>query len=370
MARRPRLARVIFDGAGRTASGKSVAQESEKWEAYREEYERHAAGVPSTRSKRYPRSGRHVPARMKTGGQRVPNRVVPELTDEMKKAVERSGYLFEQRLVPLLKARGYHAIPNYKFLSSDGSASELDIYAISAHEISRRRGYVWRTLLIECKNLRCPLVLFTQRELLRTTDFLGYPHISGLPQRVFERGGAFDISDFLKLENFHHYYSRAKTATQFCAIAERSRKGSTGGTEGGKPTKRNTDDYIAGHHVGDIDLYGDGIFKLVQAVRNDKRDFAARFSAKEIADQRVDLWFHYPIFVTAGTLYECQVTDRRPRYRRVHTAGFLHRGIQTAAGLADDCRIDIVDASGLRVLLQRIERETDRVVEIGTQVTV
>jgi hypothetical protein len=280
----------------------------------------------------------------------------------MRDAVERSGYLFEQRLVPLIKTWGYHAIPNYRFPNADGSPSELDIYAISAHQISPRRGYVWRSLLIECKNLRCPLILFTQKEPLRTTDFLGYPHISGLPQRVFERGRSVDLAEFLKLEKFHHYYSHAKTATQFCAVAEK-KKGNTGVPQGTKSPKKQSGDYVAGHHVGDIDLYGDGIFKLVLAVRADKRDYAVKFSASEIGDESVDLWFHYPVFVTSGALYECSVTNRLARYRRVHRGGFLHRGPETAAGISDDCRIDIVDPIGLRELLKRIDRETDRVVE-------
>lgn len=114
--------------------------------------------------------------------------------------------------------------------------------------------------------------------------------------------------------------------------------------------------------MGEIDLYSDGIFKLVQAVSADKRDHAGRFSRKELADERVDLWFHYPIFVTSGPLYEYPIASGVPRYTRVHRVGFLHRAPETD-GLAADCRIDVVDPARLRELLMRIDRESDRIVD-------
>lgn len=226
------------------------------------------------------------------------------LTKEMKGAIERSGYPFEQRLVPSIANSGFYATPNYRFRDLDGALRELDIYAIKAKRISSRRGYLWITLLIECKNLRCPIVVFSQSAPLRTTDFLGYPHISGLPQQVFQRNTLVDLPDFLTPETFHHYYTRAKVITQFCAVSERKKSSSA-------PSKRTSDDYVAGHQVGEIDLYGDGLLKLVHATRADKSDFANRFAVREVGDERVDLWLHYPIFVTAGALYECSVTGSR-----------------------------------------------------------
>jgi hypothetical protein len=136
-----------------------------------------------------------------------------------------------------------------------------------------------------------------------------------------------------------------------------------GGSSSGKPQKKTGDDYIAGHQVGEMDLYGHGIVKLSRAVSADKYDFAARFDGKEMADERVDLWFHYPILVTSGPLFECVTDSRAPVYKRVHRVGFLHRGADIPGEIAD-CRLDVVDPTGLRNLLEIIDTEIDRIVGV------
>ncbi len=282
---------------------------------------------------------------------------VSTLTGEMRKAIARSGYLFEQQLLPVIEKAGYRAEPNHRYRDPDGIMRELDIDAISARGIfPEQKEFIWLDLMIECKNLQCPLVFFAHRE-IRMTHFLGYPHISGLPQVVFRKRRSVDLADFLKVADFHHYYSRAKIATQFCAVYEKS-KSRTGGS--GRP--RTADDFVAGHRVGEIDLYGEGIVKLVKAVQEEKRQYARRFARKEVANERVDLWFYYPIFVTSGPLYECLITKHAPHYRRVHRVGFLHRG-EDALGGEPDCRIDVVDPKGLRIVLKAINREMDRIAE-------
>ena len=286
--------------------------------------------------------------------------IVRRLSAEMEEAIARLGYLFEQQLVPLIAEAGYYPIPNYRYDNRDGSQSELDIYAIQAKKISGPRGFVWITLLIECKNLSCPLVFFSHKQPLRSSMFLGKPHIAGLPQQVVRRDRQESIADFFNLEAFHHYYSRNKVATQFCAVFERK---SGARAAGSKAPPRTSDDYIAGHQVGELDLYRDGILNLSHAVAADKRDFASRFKKNEIKDERVDLWFHYPVFVTAGTLYECSIARRSSRYKRVHRLGFLHRGGE-GVGRIGDCRIDVVDPVGLRDLLKVIDRETDRILSL------
>src|SRR5437867_10978196 len=88
------------------------------------------------------------------------------LTPQMREAITRSGYLLEQRLVPYVEGHGYKATPNHRFTDpTSGMGAELDLFAISALAFSSRRDYFFPILLVECKNLRCPLVFFTQREI-------------------------------------------------------------------------------------------------------------------------------------------------------------------------------------------------------------
>jgi hypothetical protein len=280
----------------------------------------------------------------------------------MKGAIERSGYLFEQRLAPVFKRAGYHPTPNYRFHNQSDSISELDIYAISAAPIpGKSREFVWISLLVECKNLRCPLVFFTHKEVIRMSLLLGEPHIAGLPQQAKVRKRLVGLVDFLKIEDFHHYYSRTKISSQFCAIVEKKKSANI--SKGSKAPPRTADDFVAGHQVGELDLYSDAILKLVQAVEAEKQEYANRFTKDECADERVDLWLYYPIFVTAGALYECSVRDRNVTYKRVHRIGFLHRGHELAGTKSKDFRMDIVDPMGLRDLLKRIDREAEKIAD-------
>lgn len=281
----------------------------------------------------------------------------------MREAIERAGYLFEQRLVPIIERAGYKTTPNYRFENRDCSTSELDIFAISAKEIeisSKGPDWLWITLLIECKNLRCPLVFFTQRE-MRSPWFLGNPHIVGLPCKIYTKGESHTLAEFFKLEDVHHYYSRAKLTSQFCAVAltkEGEKKQRSRGSSAAA-SAMTSDDYFAAHTVGPSDLYSDGILKLVRAVNHEKQEYARKVDKEKLAGS-FDLQLYYPILITSGPLFECtQVRGRqRPIYRRVHRVGFIHRG-------RTDCRIDIVDyPQGVRGLLTLIERETDHVAKI------
>src|SRR5437016_4268364 len=245
------------------------------------------------------------------------NRVTQMLTKEMKAAVARSGYLLEQQLVPIVEKWGYKATPNHRFQDRTAdTVGELDIHAITAKEISRRpRGFYFPILLVECKNLRCPLVFFTQPE-LRMRYFLGEPHFSGMPLKVFRTRGEADLAEFLRLEQSHHYYTRARISSQFCAVYPKKVS-----VKGGPP-RMGVDDFAVGHKIGDIDLYHDGVLKLVRALEAERWDHSETFR-EDRRTEGIHLQVYYPIFVTGGTLYECYLGGMRPRYRRVHRIGFL-----------------------------------------------
>jgi len=57
----------------------------------------------------------------------------------MRDAISRSGYLMEQRLVPLVESFGFKATPNERFRDYEtGQLRELDIGAIGGIRISNR----------------------------------------------------------------------------------------------------------------------------------------------------------------------------------------------------------------------------------------
>jgi hypothetical protein len=273
------------------------------------------------------------------------------MTKPMRDAIARSGYLMEQRLVPVVESFGFMATPNERFRDAEtGELRELDIGAISGFRI-RARGYqfVFPVLLIACKNLSCPIVFFTQ-QVERSDFFLGPVPVSGLPLQVRRRGKPNqDLVYFLRLEKFHHYYRTGRLASQFCAVYEAKKQDRQ---KGSPPV------FEAGHTIGGrIELYRD-FHSLAQAVVAYKRDHGRSFRLDR-NDEEVNLQFYYPIFVTSGPLVECFVGRRTPRYRPVHRIGFL---LRTRVGSEQrEFRIDVVDEAGVKRLLRVINHEMSQV---------
>jgi len=271
----------------------------------------------------------------------------------MKEAIARSGYLMEQRLVPVIESFGFKATPNERFRDLEtGDLRELDIGALSGFRLGQR-GYefVFPLLLIACKNLHCPLVFFTQ-QVTRMDFFLGPVEVSGLPMQIVRPGRPKQsVSYFLQLEKFHHYYRTGRLASQFCAVYEPKKQGEK---------KAHPPLFEAGHTIGGrIELFQD-FEALGKAVLAYRRDHGQSFHLDRKGED-LNLQFYYPIFVTSGPLVECFVGRRKPRYRRVHRVGFL---LRTRVGAEErDFRIDVVDEPGLKRLLKTVNTEISRIAD-------
>lgn len=259
-------------------------------------------------------------------------------------------------MVPVVERFGYKATPNERFRDVEtGGLREVDISAIGGVRLGKRGwNFVFPFLLVAVKALRCPLVFFTQDE-IRMGLFLGSVQMSGLPQEVIDgRGRVVRLAEFLEFDDFHHYYRTGRVASQFCAVYQ-SRKQAQG-----RPKKQTGQMaqplYEAGHMVeGRIDLFSD-FEGLAKAVEAEKLEHAKSY-CPDLREDRVNLQVYYPIFVTMGPLVECFVGSRRPRWRKVHRAGFLLR--HSMGGERREFRIDVVDEAGLKPLLEVIEKDTE-----------
>jgi hypothetical protein len=139
------------------------------------------------------------------------------LTKPMRQAIAKSGYLLEQRLVPVIERFGFKATPNERFRDPEtGDLREIDISAITAEEVKNLGGeFVFPILLIACKNLQCPLVFFTQQE-IRLHWFLGNVLLSEFPLEIIGRDKRpMPIGEAFKFEEFHHYYRTGRVARAF-----------------------------------------------------------------------------------------------------------------------------------------------------------
>ena len=261
----------------------------------------------------------------------------------MLEAITRAGYLMEQQLVPVVEKFGFKVTPNQRYHDpSSGQVVELDLFAISAWRIGKRGAdLIFPVLFIACKNLRCPLVFFTHRE-IPSHWFVGSVQVSGLPFSIKRRNETKTIPEFLQFEDFHHYYRTGHVASQFCAVYETRKK------------EKDAPKFEAGHNIGGrIELFKD-FESLARVVDLEKRQYAESWRP-DPEREAINLQLYYPIFVTAGPLFECFVGKGRAKYRRVHRIGYLHRMGRLSGDR--DIRVDVVDETGLRSLLQVIETE-------------
>jgi hypothetical protein len=205
------------------------------------------------------------------------------LSKPMKEAIARSGYLLEQRLVPIIERFGFKASPNERFRDSEsGDLREVDVFAITAKEIKDyEHGVFFPILLVACKNLKCPLVFFTQQE-IRMDYFLGRVEMSGLPLEIRSKNGEVNpITELLKVENFHHYYRTGHIASQFCAVYENK--------------KATPPTFEAGHTIsGRIELFKD-FDGLAKAVLSEKHRHGNSFYLGRESEV-LNLQIYYPIF--------------------------------------------------------------------------
>lgn len=262
-----------------------------------------------------------------------------KLSKDERGAIRRSGYLMEQRLVPLVQNLGYYTVPNYGFTDLEtGESREMDIYAMGAESITKfgKREFIFPVLLIECKNLRSPLVFFTQQE-ARTRHLIGDAQLSGLPKEVITAEGRQDILDFLNFEAFHHYYRTGRIASQFCVV---HKKGNSS---------------FASHDLEGVgNLYHKMVLPMIKAVQFEIEEHEDSWRY-EPGREVINLQFYYPVIITKGDLYECFVGGKRPKYRRVHRINFIRR--YHSEKIKGEYRIDVVTETGFRRLLNTIEQE-------------
>ena len=147
-------------------------------------------------------------------------------TKQMKDAIQRSGYLLEQLVEPILTEEGYFVQTNPVFPEPEtGKSREIDISALTAIRVYKRGyNFIFPTLLRECENNSQPIVFFTKESPI---SFLHHQEIkvSGIPVKFWQEDGYVSLSEFTGMEGFHHYCKGA-IATQYCTFQLKKDKSS------------------------------------------------------------------------------------------------------------------------------------------------
>lgn len=263
------------------------------------------------------------------------------ISEEEKEAIERSGYLMEQKIAKVLKQENFIVLPNYSFQDIEtGSSKEIDIIAILFDDIltddGYYMGYIYFYLVLEVKNIK-PVICFTQ---YYTYD-LGsiFHHYSGVPKLIWtKRNKSKGLLDFLEVKKFHHYYNFDRIATQFCTI---------------KRIKSGVKELIASHHFGhNRNLYNELVLPLIKVIEFEKeqnKDILAYCQ-----NGPINLTFYYPITVV-NEIIECNVSKKEPEYKKVNNINFIRR--YESKKISGIYKIDICDEKGLENIIKTIKNE-------------
>lgn len=140
--------------------------------------------------------------------------------EEMKDAIQKSGYLIEQRVEIVLLNNGYYvqANPAYKDLLT-GKSREYDIYATKYININKD-NFISPVIICECVNNAQPVVFFTKKALSPSVN--RYNIIcSGIPVKFYDEDGYYySLADFANIEKYHHYCSE-QISTQYCTFQQK-----------------------------------------------------------------------------------------------------------------------------------------------------
>jgi hypothetical protein len=82
---------------------------------------------------------------------------------EMVEAIQKSGYLIEQRVAGVLAKHGYYVETNPAYPDPEtGKSREYDISAISAVRLAKKRmDFIFPVVVSECENNEHPVVFFS-----------------------------------------------------------------------------------------------------------------------------------------------------------------------------------------------------------------
>jgi hypothetical protein len=209
---------------------------------------------------------------------------------QMRKALEKSGYLFEHKIASFMQKQGFHVDSSWAFKDPEQEKSrEIDVKAIrQVRKDESNKVQVLCEFLIECKNSDSPLV-FLQAEKNEREIKHSHPREYVFPiskyQKYIDEKSHTEIDAFMRLglSSSHYYYSTALKATQFAKII---RKGS---------------DWYANHDG----VYDSLILPQVKALEQRRKEVKSSYTKGQWAT----IWLFFSVVVLRDHLFVLDVNE-------------------------------------------------------------
>lgn len=271
--------------------------------------------------------------------QNVPMRIS---LDEMREAINKSGYLLEQRIRRVLVEgkRGYYVETNAAYPDPQtGISREYDISAISSTPLSRDyTDAIFPYLVCECENNAQPVVFFEAESQI---PFLHHEQVkcSGMPVKLWSGTDFVSLSQFLHLNKFHHY-CKGPFATQYCGFS-----------------RKNTNaPWIASHS----EQHHETFTALINAVEAEiDKHYEHWILPSNPKGEGVNIQIYYPLLVLQGEMYLATGARRGVALRKVDHVQY-RREVWTLKR-RQDYQIDVITESFMTKYLEIVDKEIDSI---------
>ena len=264
---------------------------------------------------------------------------------QMKDAIQRSGYLLEQRVEPILTEEGYFTQMNPVFPDLEtGKSREIDVSALSAVQVYKKGyNFIFPTLLCECENNSQPIVFFTKESPI---SFLHHQEVkvSGIPVQFWQKDGYISLSEFAGMERFHHYCKGA-VATQYCTFQ----------------LKKDKSSWIAFHAEEQHDTFNSLIKALEYKIARHFEDWVLPDKAEE---EEVNIQIYYPLVILQGGLYSASLENNRLTLRKSKHVQFRKEFFLPRTNEVETYQIDVISEEYLRNYLKIIGSEVVKIKKV------
>jgi len=275
------------------------------------------------------------------------NRVIISIK-EMREAIKRSGYLLEQRVVPIFEEHGFFVQTNPIYPDPDSEKSrEIDLDAINVKKIYRE-GYhfIFPYIICECENNPQPAVFYVRESPI---PFLHCEQakFSGFPSRIWVRNEYLELNEFLGMEDFHHYCTEL-VSTQYCTFQR----------------KKDKKEWMALHGEDQHKTF-DSLIKYVEYQMQehyglwDDLDKLNQIDEPEQQDMNVQIY--YPLLVFQGDLYSAYLKNKRLYLKKSNHIQFRKEYFIREENKSETYQIDVITESYLERYLDMIEEEVEKI---------
>jgi hypothetical protein len=172
-------------------------------------------------------------------------------------------------------------------LSTNLQLNTLDISAISAVPVFKEE-FIFPLILCECKNNSQPVVFFIKESPI-SFMYQEEVKVSGIPVKFFDKNRYISLSEFTKMESFHHY-CKAKVATQYCSFQ----------------LKKDKSSWMALHIEEQHEMFN----SLIQALEYDISEHFGNFTLPPKGQEEgINIQIYYPLVILQGDLYSAALKD-------------------------------------------------------------